>query len=170
VIVVRGGHTERLTLEPLDERHAPGLVAALDHTDVGRFIGGPDVTTVDAVVERIGRVRHGPADGRDEQWCNWVAMIDDVVVGRVEATVHHGIAEVAYLFDPRRGGRGLATEAVAWMIGQLSEAGVEDFWAAVVPENTLSIRLLERLGFVPDDPGAIPLVSFDPGDLTFRKR
>jgi RimJ/RimL family protein N-acetyltransferase len=170
MITVRGGRTERLVLEPLAEQHAPSLFAALDHPAVGRFIGGPDVTTVDALIDRIGRVRRGPADGRDEQWCNWVALADDVVVGRVEATAHHGIAEVAYLFDPRRGGRGLATEAVAWMIGQLSEAGVEDFWAAVVPENTPSIRLLERLGFVSDDPGDIPLASFDPGDLTFRKR
>lgn len=170
MIVVRGGHTERLALEPLDERHAPGLVAALDHPDVGRFIGGPDVTTVEALVERIGRVRQGPPDGRDEQWCNWVALVADVVVGRVEATAHHGIAEVAYLFDPRRGGQGLATEATAWMIDELAEAGVEECWAAVVPENTRSIRLLERLGFVPTDPGDLPLASFDPGDLTFRRR
>ncbi len=170
MIIVRSGRTERLVLEPLDERHADGLVAALDHPAVGRYIGGPDVTTVEAQITRIRRVRRGPGDGRDEQWCNWVVFVDDTVVGRVEATVHHGIAEVAYLFDPRHGGQGLATEATAWMINELAEAGIVEWWAAVVPENTPSVRLLERLGFVLAEPGDLPLASFDPGDLTFRRR
>lgn len=167
-MIVRNGRTERLVLEPLDERFAAGLVAALDHPDVGRFIGGPDVTTESALVDRIGRLREGPGDDRDEQWCNWVVLADDAVVGRVEATVHHGIAEVAYVFDPRHGGRGLATEAVRWMIAELAAHGIDECWAAVVPENTASVRLLERLGFTQAAPSDTPLFSFDPGDLTFR--
>jgi RimJ/RimL family protein N-acetyltransferase len=168
VIEVRGGTTERLAIEPLHPRHAPGLFLTLDDPLVGRFIGGPDVSTEAALVERIERVSRGPADGRPEQWCNWVVFADNVVVGRLEATVHHGIAEVAYVFGPAHWGQGYATEGTAWMIDDLRAQGVQAFWAAVLPENAGSIRLLERLGFIAKDPGDTPLESFDPGDLTFR--
>jgi len=164
-----GGTTERLRIEPLDLVHAEGLLAALDDARVGTYIGGPDVTTLDALRERIERVNIGPPAQRNERWCNWAVLADGVVIGRVEATVHDGIAEIAYVFGPAWWGQGYASEAVTWMIDELRALDVAEYWATVAPENDASARLLTRIGFAPTDPPVdVSLMSYDDGDLTFR--
>jgi RimJ/RimL family protein N-acetyltransferase len=167
--VLAPGRTARLTIEPIDQVHADGLFTALDDVRVGTYIGGPDVTTVDELRARITRKQVGPPAERNEQWHDLAVIADGVIVGRVEATVHHGVAEVAYVFGPAYWGRGFAVEATTWMIDQLRAEGVATFWATVVPDNAGSVRLLERLGFrqaEPDD--GLTLWSYDPGDLTYR--
>lgn len=167
-MTLRPGRTARLVIEPIDQQHAAGLFAALDHELVGRFIGGPDVTTLDALRDRIGLLHAGPPAGRDERWHNFVVLADSVVVGRVEATVHHEFAEIAYVFGPAYWGQGYAVEATAWLLDALRDDGITTFWATVVPEHRASIALLERLGFVRADASDVTLFSFDDGDLTYR--
>lgn len=160
-----GGTTERLVIEPLRPVHAPGLFEALDDERVGRHLGGPDVTTLDELVARLRRLERG--SGRDdERWINHAVLRDGTVVGRIEATLHDGIAEIAYVFGPAWWGRGFATEAVAWLIDRLRIAGHTDIRAAVAPANEASRRLLGRTGFRPiARPTSVPLLSFDDGDL-----
>ena len=165
---MQAGRTARLVIEPIDQQHAAGLFAALDDERVGRFIGGPDVTTLDALRDRIAALHAGPPAERDERWYNAAVLADGVVVGRVEATVHHGIAEIAYVFGPAHWGNGYAAEATAWLLDALRDDGITTFWAAVVPENQASIALLERLGFIRADASDVTLFSFDDGDLTYR--
>lgn len=166
--------TARLTLEPLDHEHAEGLVAALADEAVGRYIGGPAVTTVEAMHERIDQLHAGPGpDWPDEHWWNFVVRRTDdgVIIGRCEATTYgerHEWGEVAYLFDPVVWGHGYATEAMQWTLDFLRELGAADLWAAVLPENTRSIALLMRLGFEASAmPPARPVGSYDDGDLVF---
>jgi RimJ/RimL family protein N-acetyltransferase len=163
------GTTERLVLEPLAPSHAAGLFAALDDDRVGRYIGGPDVTSLPALRERIERLRVGPPPGRDELWCNWAVLAGRTVIGRIEATIHDDIAELAYVFGPAWWGRGYATEAVAWMIGEVGSRGTSECWATVTPGNDASVRVLERTGFQPAAPGDRRLLSYEPGDLTYRR-
>jgi RimJ/RimL family protein N-acetyltransferase len=150
--------TRRLTIEPLDAAHAPGLLAALDDELVGRYIGGPDVTTLDALHARIRYLASIDPSQWGERWLNWVVRLDidpdQPVIGRIEATVHlehrsgRHIAEVAYVFGPRWGGHGYATEATAWMLDELHQRhDVDIAWATVDPGNDASLALLERLGF-----------------------
>lgn len=160
----------RVRIEPLAVIHAEGLFAALDDERVGTYIGGPDVTTLDALRSRITRLAQGPPPERGETWLNWAALVDGTIVGYVQATLHLGIAEVAYVFGPAHWGKGLATEATALMIADLRSRGIGECWATVVPANTASIRLLARLGFVEADPGDLALQSYDAGDLTFTLR
>ncbi len=159
--------TARLTIEPLAAHHADELFAALDDPLVGRYIGGPDVTTLAELRERIGHLLAGPEAGSGETWTNWVVVLDAVIIGRLEATVHDGIAEVGYVFGPRWWGRGYGTEAVAWLLGELSRREVAETWATVDPDNAASARLLRRLGFREARPGLMPLRSYVPGDLVF---
>jgi RimJ/RimL family protein N-acetyltransferase len=162
--------TERLTIEPLAVAHAARLFAALDHPDVGRYIGGPDVTTPEALRSRIERLAEGPGPERSgERWWNFAVLLGDVVIGRLEATTYDGgddpYGEVAYLFDPRHGGHGYATEATSWLIGHLAEHGVTELWAAIRHDNAASIRLIERLGFgIVDGEPWRELGSYDQGD------
>ena len=166
-----GARTARLQIEPLGRSHAPGLVEALAHPAVGRFIGGPDVTTVDALHARLDRLARG--SGRpDEIWLNFaVRRADDgVVLGRLEATTNGDWAEIAYLLGPAHQGRGYAREAVRWLIEALGAAAIDEVWAAVHPDNLRSIRLLEALGFTRRSTTTRELGSYDPGDLRFERR
>lgn len=152
------------------------MFEALDDERVGSFIGGPDVTSVEATVARIERVTAGPGPEWDEEWLNWAVLLNGTVIGRLEATLRHdavqaGVAEVAYVFGPRWWGKGYATESTAWMIGHLLEVhGVQQCWATVDPRNAASINLLDRLAFSITDLPEFGLESFDEGDLVFVLR
>ena len=173
----RVGTTERLTIEPRTVEHAASLCAALADESVGRWIGGPEVTTVDAMIERIAYVNDADASQWGETWLNWTVVADAEperpIIGRVEATVHHRTprtAEVAYLFGPAWSGRGYATEATGWMLDVLrDEHAVAAVYATVDPQNAPSIRLLDRLGFERCDLPTEGIGSYDPGDLVYRK-
>lgn len=163
----------RIDLEILDHAHAAGLFVALDDPTVGRFIGGPDVTTIAVLHDRIDHLHAGPQPDRpDERWLNFAVRrrADDVVLGRVEATVHGSWAEIAYVLGPAHQGHGYATEAVSVLIDHLHFDGVVDLWAAVHPDNHASARLLRCLGFTEVAPSDRRLASSDDGDRTFRLR
>jgi len=151
----------------LAPEHAVGLFDALDDHRVGTYIGGPDVTTLEALEDRIRRVAAGPPPGTGERWCNWVVMLGSRVIGRLEATLHDGIAEIAYVFSPSTWGHGYAAEAVRWLLIELRGARVAAVWATVDPENVASIGLLRRLGFQPSAAPREDLRSFDPGDEVY---
>ena len=51
------------------------MVAALADERVGRFLGGPDVTTVDALVRRIERLNEGPGRGSDVERGNSAVLL-----------------------------------------------------------------------------------------------
>ena len=155
--------TERLTIEWLAPRHAQQLFDALNDELVGRFLDGPDVTTVEALEQRIIRVNSEAPPEREERWRNFAVLLDGRVIGRLEATLHRSVAEVAYVFGPTWWGHGYATEATAWLLEYLRETGMSEAWATITPANAASARLLARLGFVPADPPEC--VSCDDGDV-----
>lgn len=164
------GRTARLVLEPLRPDHATGLFEALDDPLVGRYIGGPEVTTLEELQARIERLLAGPADPRAETWRNWVVRLEGTVIGRVEATLHDGMAEIGYVFGPRWWGRGYASESVAWLLEELRRDGVPEAWATVDPVNEPSVRLLLRVGFQESAAGLVPLHSYVAGDRVFVRR
>lgn len=163
----------RLAFDPIADADAPALHAALDHPDVGTWIGGPDVTTVAALRERIAFLHAGPRPGgSDRAWLNHVVRMGGTVIGRAESTLHDGWAELAWVLDPRAWGRGYGTEVATWLAGHLAaEHATGDLWATVAPGNVRSERLAARAGFLPEsppfrrDPG-----SYDDGDLVFSLR
>jgi RimJ/RimL family protein N-acetyltransferase len=166
------GTTERLRMEVTDVGHAADLVRVLDDPRVGTHIGGPDVTTVEAMVERIGMLRAGPPEHFDEdRWLNFVVRCEEGVCGRLEATTYpDGWAEIAYVFGPAFWGHGYATEGVQWLMGHLAEVyGITELWAAVHPDNAASIRLLGRAGFTETAVLSRPVGSYDDGDLVFAR-
>ncbi|MBU3692807.1 MAG: GNAT family N-acetyltransferase [Candidatus Nanopelagicaceae bacterium] len=158
-------------LEPLDLSHANGLFKALNHEEIGIYIGGADVTSLSALEDRIKFLKQGPKADSNQLWVNFVVLLNSEIVGRVEATLHDSIAEIAYLINPLLWGQGLGTAAAELLIDELRGKGEYDFWATVTPENKASARVLEKLEFVEIDPGQAPqLLSYDSGDRTFRKK
>jgi RimJ/RimL family protein N-acetyltransferase len=167
--------TPRLAIEPLAAGHADALFAALDHPDVHRFLSIPDVTTTDALRERIARLEASPPPPGELWWNFAVRLRADgaagaPVIGRLEATTYGAWGEIAYVFGPRWARRGLATEATAWLVGHLAQHGAAELWAAVHPGNTASQQLLGRLGFTAAERPGRPLGSYDPGDAVFVRR
>ena len=147
------------------------LFAALDDPRVGRFIDGPDVTTLDALRTRIDMVDAGPAPESGQAWLNFAVLLGPTVIGRVEATVHDGLAEIAYLIGPRWCGCGYGAAATSLLLDNLAVTGVTDYWATSMPDNLASVGLLEHLGFSEVEPSnAPPLHSYDDGDRVFHRR
>ena len=158
-----------LKLEVLEIRHAQLLFDALNDEQVGEFIGGPDVTTLKDLKNRIHHLQLGPPPDSGQRWYNFAVILDELVIGRVEATSHEGITEIAYLLSPKFWNRGLGTSATGLMIEKLKAEGYFDFWATVTPGNVASERVLTNLGFVETEmPTSQRLLSYESGDLVFR--
>ena len=112
--------------------------------------------SLDWLRERFERLesRHSP-DGT-QQWLNWVIRLDSgELAGYVQATVHaDGRAGIAYVLASRHWGHGIASRAVAMMMGLLKrEHGVRQFHAVLKASNARSLRLLQRMGFSPAPEG-----------------
>ena len=71
---------------------------------------------------------------------------EDKLIGTCSITyiVEKKIAQIGYSFNGKYHGKGYATEAVKALIGAFEYQRVE---AKVMPENTPSVKLLQRLGF-----------------------
>lgn len=159
-----------LQIEPLQPAHLEALAVVLRHPEVYAHIGGT-VPTVEEFVLGLQRALAGPGPAHPgETWLNHLVRdADGAMVGRLEATVHHGLAEVAFVFGPPAWGRGFASAGLRWLHGELARtAGVADFWATTTPANLRSQRLLQRCGYTLAEPPACPLYSWDPGDLVYH--
>jgi RimJ/RimL family protein N-acetyltransferase len=168
---MRAGHrTDRLVLEALEVRHTDALHDALRDPAVHEFIETSGPWTRETVRRRLEQLAQGPPPGSDDVWLNYVVLLGDRLVGRVEATVHGPLAEVAYLFDPGVSGHGYATESVEWLLGHLrDDHAVTEVWATVDPRNTASIRLLDRCGFAQRATVPSAVQSYDEGDAVYSR-
>lgn len=162
----------RLHIAALQPEHLDALALALRKPEVYQFIGG-EVPSHERFCSGLARALAGsPRAG--ETWLNYLVREADTgrVVGRLEATLHHDIAEVAFLFDPDVWGRGYAAEGLGWLHQRLmhEEAAPSAFWATTVPPNRRCQTLLERCGYERVAQGwPQPLLSWDEGDLVYRR-
>jgi RimJ/RimL family protein N-acetyltransferase len=147
--------TPRLVLEPQTVAHAAEMHPLLADPALYRHENEPP-PSVDWLRERFARLEsRRSGDGREE-WLNWVLRLREggALVGYVQATVRaDGSATIAYVLGSPHWGRGLATEAVRGMIDALAaHHGVHTLRAVLKRSNEPSLRLLQRLGFVPATP------------------
>lgn len=164
----------RLLLEPLHPDHAHGLFDALADPRVYEHICDAPAESVPELASQFSRMAQGPpADHAGERWLN-VAIRrreDWCLLGRLQATIIDQRAEVAYLIGPRFWGQGFAIEGMSAFQRHLKDhEGVSEFWATTTPQNSKSIRLLERLQYRRVFEAWPPLLSYDDGDLVFVLR
>jgi RimJ/RimL family protein N-acetyltransferase len=106
--------------------------------------------SVEWLRERFRKLESRRSPDGSQQWLNWVVrMPSGDLAGYVQATVHEdGRAAIAYVLASAWWGRGLASEAVTAMIGELAAShGARELTAVFKRDNHRSRRLLERLGF-----------------------
>lgn len=90
-------------------------------------------------------------------------LIGDIGLHFPEADSLPDTVEIGYTLAAAYHGNGYATEALTAIIEYLRTAlGKKNFTASVDPENTASIRVLERLGFC-------AAIRANEQEITFRK-
>ncbi|RYD83372.1 MAG: N-acetyltransferase, partial [Verrucomicrobiaceae bacterium] len=128
--------SERLSYERILRSHAVELEPILCDPRVYQFIDCDCLTPADLEESFIRKVAGAPPHRGDEQWLDYVVRLasSGVAIGRLEATILEGRAEVAYLFGPDFWGCGYATEGLAWLHEFIqTNFGIGDFWAMVKP-------------------------------------
>jgi RimJ/RimL family protein N-acetyltransferase len=159
---------------PLRECDLPDLAAAIRTDEVYAHIGGK-APSLEAFTLGLQRALAGPPEHRKtERWLNYLVRDADSaeMLGRLEATLHDGIAEVAFLFSARVWGRGYASYALNWLHSEIVQNyGAVPLWATTVPENVRCQALLRRAGYAQVEPAAAPrLLTYGDGDLVFTLR
>ena len=150
----------RLGYEVILRSHAAELEAILCDPRVYEFIDVECPTLADLEASFTRKEAGAPPHRADEHWLDYILRLSEtgVAIGRLEATLLDGRAEVAYLIGPGFWGCGYATEGLAWLHDSIRTTfGVRDFWATVMPGNFRSMRLLERSGYREVPSGSWPL-------------
>lgn len=160
----------RLLIEKLRVEHLSELSTHLRVPEVYEHIGGVP-SLEEFVLDREIALKGPSSVARDERWLNFLVREreSNQVLGRLEATLHDSIAEVAFLFSPKHWGKGFATEALNWLHINVEETySVTSFWATTVPANARCQALLRRAGYQQVERAAELLYSYDEGDLVFH--
>lgn len=134
--------TPRLTLRSARPDDVEAMYAILSDERATRWWSTPPHETLDQTREWLDAMI---ANGPDHP--DFVVERDGRVIGKAG---FFAVPDVGYILHPDCWGRGLASEAVAAVVDHVfGTSEVDCLTADVDPENIASIRLLERLGFVP---------------------
>lgn len=133
-----------------DDRHLPAFAAMLTDADIERFTRLPVPAPPDFPRTWLERYEHGRRDGTSEAF----AIVDDAggflgcaMAFGIEAD--EGKAELGYIVVPAARGRGVATEALRLLTDWgFTERGLVRLELLISVENTASIRVAERAGYV----------------------
>ncbi len=135
-------HTPRLRLRHARPDDLPAMHAVLSDPRATRWWSTPPHESLDQTREWLDGMIAGNLEGSDD----FVIERDGVVIGKAG---FWRLPDVGYILRPDHWGQGIATEAVGAVVDHVFRTrSVEDLTADVDPDNTASIRLLERLQFV----------------------
>ena len=155
----------QLAYEALGPEHAAVLFPVLGDARIWEYLEGSDGATEEQMRATYARRAAGPSRPGERWISHAVRLAGGPYLGRIEAAVYDGgWAEIAYVFGLEHRGQGHARAAVAWLLEQLE---VDEVWAATLPGNLRSRRLLEALGFRQSEPSR-PLASWTFWDLAYR--
>jgi ribosomal-protein-alanine N-acetyltransferase len=141
--------TERLTLEPLRDKHTESIIALFAEPAMSVYLGADLTRREDAEA----MVRRRLAYSGPPELGHWVFLEGDMVVGlghlRPSWELPGALPEIGWYLAASHGGRGLATEATRAMLRHgLRQLGLHSVWALIHTHNTPSLRLADRLGFL----------------------
>ena len=145
--------TERLILRPFTEDDAPAMFAVNAHPEVTRYTGdGPyaDVEAVRAVI-RSRTLADYAKHGFGRWACVEKATGELIGFNGLKFLEELQEVDLGYRLVPRCWGRGLATEgALASIDYGFRVLRLPRLLGLVHPENTRSVRVLEKCGFMLD--------------------
>lgn len=155
--------TGRPTLPMTTDRLVLRLVESADRDAIGRYCADPEVTRYlpfgvlddTALDQRMERLVAATAPQRVGDFLALAVDHDGRLVGdlMLRMTAAHGedappaIGELGWVFDPRAGGQGLATEAARALVDlAFTTFPLHRLVAQLDPRNVASARLCERIG------------------------
>jgi [ribosomal protein S5]-alanine N-acetyltransferase len=142
--------TKRLRLRQCQERDVEGLHACFGDPEAMRYWNFPPCKTRQDSERWVKYLAKATNPYASMAW----AVADkrtDKCIGMVNyhhREAHNRRLEIGYILAPARQGRGLMAEAVRAVLGHCFDSlAVHRVQALIHPDNTASIRLVERLGF-----------------------
>jgi ribosomal-protein-alanine N-acetyltransferase len=162
--------TPTLRLEPLAAGHAEAMFAPMSAPEIYAHIPGKPPASVSALRDRYAMLEKGRSPSGRDLWLNWVVRLPTgQCAGYVQATIHpEHTGDFGFVFAPEHWGRGVAFEACRAVLPWLPrETGVLALYATVAPQNTRSLRLLARLGFIEVPAARYPHGATEPNDRVF---
>jgi RimJ/RimL family protein N-acetyltransferase len=143
-------------------QHAAQLAAAYNDPHNAPLLGHSEDVDQDDVVDHY-------ADVAEAGGHNFLVFLDGALVADGDLrNVGGGAAEFAFMVaSPGAQGKGLGTR-VALMIHAFGfgRLGLDRIYASIVPHNTASRRVFEKLGYRVDDSAAARAYADEPGDVT----
>jgi ribosomal-protein-alanine N-acetyltransferase len=142
--------TERLRLRAPAPGDAAALLAVLGDPEVTRYHNVPTLTSLAEAQGLFERLERRQAARETIRWAIELVEHGEMIgtVGLLRFDWEHRHAELGYEIARRWWGRGLAPEAAAAVVGYgFSVMGLHRIEAGVLPENAVSVRVLEKLGF-----------------------
>lgn len=142
---------ERILLRPLTSRDADALVAYRSRGDVCLYVPFGPMTWADITERLAGRWARTELTA-EGQSLTLGAQVEETGQLAGDCTLfwhsrEHACAEIGYVLDPRLGGRGYATEAVALMLRLgFEEFGLHRIIARIDERNEPSVKLARRVG------------------------
>jgi RimJ/RimL family protein N-acetyltransferase len=144
--------TPRLVIRPLVLDDAPFIVTLLNDPDFIRFIGDRKVRTIDDARRYLtaGPLASYADHGFGLCAVTLVASGAPIgICGLLQRAVLPG-PDLGFAFLAHHRGEGYAFEAAAAVHADArTRLGIDPLFAIVNPDNTPSVRLLEKLGFAP---------------------
>jgi len=145
-----GIENETTVLRRMTADDSESLFAVLSDIEVTRYYDDAAFTAVSQAREQIDAWEHGYESKRSIRW--GIALKGDPTLigscGYYGFHPWHMRASIGYELNRTYWRRGIMTEALSAIVTLGFEAvGLHRIQAVVMPENTASIRLLERLGF-----------------------
>jgi len=159
--------SDRLVLEPQVAAHAEAMFDVLRDPAIYQYENEPP-SSVEWLRDRFTRLESRQSSSGQEHWLNWVIRLPSgELIGYVQATVYaDGRATIAYILHSGYWGRGLASEAVRAMIGELrARYDVRRLSAVLKRDNRRSLRLLEGLGFQRASAQLMATLEIEPDEL-----
>jgi hypothetical protein len=147
----------------LDEirAHAPALVLGYNEPANAELMGHAEAMTAGEVVDHY-------LDMASEHAQQFLLFADGELVGDADLRgIRSGTAEFAFMIAAKqRQGQGLGTK-FALMIHVLAftTLALRRVYASIVPHNTASRRVFEKLGYIVDDSPAARAYADEPGDI-----
>jgi ribosomal-protein-alanine N-acetyltransferase len=150
--------TQRLVLRPPRASDVPALRRALRRNTEhlrpwsAATIPGEDPSSLTAVSKAVLRQRREWKRGESFVFLMTSRTLETSIVGRIAlGSVQRGVFQNTYLgywIDEEHRGLGLMPEGVTAVLDFAFEvAGLHRVQAAVIPRNTASIRVMEKVGF-----------------------
>ncbi|MCC6838899.1 MAG: GNAT family N-acetyltransferase [Flavobacteriales bacterium] len=143
--------TPRLELRAMQDDDAGDVFQLRASPAVMRHIPKPIGTRTAEGLELVREFRNAAAAGNAIMWAITVKGSRRLLgyIGFWRILKEHHRAEIGYALHPDLWGQGLMSEAVAAVLEHgFRKIGLHSVEAAVTPDNTASIRVLEHNGFV----------------------